>query len=182
MAIRISEMLNRLKALLADTRGQALIETAIFCSIFVFMASIVADAAWMAWGASVTSSAARSMAVLAAQGQQSLKGTPVQNSALSGKCNVANNEMAGWTAYTVNAAAAGLSGSSWSNTASCGPSNSYVRQVPFQADPEAAYFSTNAVQVNTQFTPPVNFSVLGIKALSIPNTLYGRPVYYRQLN
>lgn len=182
MAIRISERLNRLKVLLADTRGQALIETAIFCSIFVFMASLVADAAWMAWGAGVTSSAARSMAVLAAQGQQSLKGTPVQNSALSGKCNVANNEMSGWTAYTVNAAATGLNGTSWANTASCGASNSYVKQVSFQADPESAYFSINAVQVNTQFKPPLNFSVFGIKALSIPSVLYGRPVYFRQVN
>ncbi|HZC24973.1 MAG TPA: hypothetical protein VE866_16680, partial [Candidatus Binatia bacterium] len=143
---RIWERASRWNRRLADTRGQALIETAVFSCLFVFMAAMAADAAWMAYAGAITSSAARQAAVFAAQGQKSTTGAALQNGSLYQKCTAAGNEMFEWGGntngprYTINMAATGLNASSWTYYTFCSAST-YYAQPPFQPDPEAAYFS-----------------------------------------
>ena len=184
---QIREKLKLWKRRLADTEGQALIETAIFSCLFVFMAAMAADAAWMAYAGAVTSSAARQAAVFAAQGQKSTAGAALNNGSLYQKCSAASNEMFEWGGYTnapvltINMTATSLNATSWTYYTFCSAST-YYAQPPFQADPEAAYFTIDAAQINAGFNPPVPFKFPGIKWLSVPTEIHGHPAYMRQLN
>jgi Flp pilus assembly protein TadG len=148
-----------------DTFGQALIETALFSMVLVLMLALAANFAYVVYiGAGITS-AGRQAATYAAQGQQAAARSALP--AVSAACQIAANEVNGW---------AGLS-----STNCAGNSNSTAPA--YNADPESATFTVNAVKVSATPSPLINFSILGKKASTIlPSATYGRTVYMRQLN
>lgn len=168
-----------------NTVGQALIETALFSMVLVLMLALAANFVYVVYvGAGITS-AGRQAATYAAQGQQATAGKALP--AVSAACQIAANEVNGWAglsstnwgAYAANSA---LGGSSWTNTSSCA-GNSNSTAPAYNADPESATFTVNAVKVSATPSPLVNFSILGKKASTIlPSATYGRTVYMRQLN
>jgi Flp pilus assembly protein TadG len=170
--------------LFRDASGQALIETAILSMVLVLMLSMAANFAFVAYvGAGITS-ASRQAAVYAAQGQQATASNSLP--AVSAACSIAANEVNGWiglssTNWSAYAASAAISGSSWANSSSCA-GNSYSNAPAFNADPESAYFTINAVKVSAALNPPIAFKLFGKLSLTLPTTIYGRSVYMRQLN
>jgi hypothetical protein len=168
-----------------DTFGQALIETALFSMVLVLMLALAANFAYVVYiGAGITS-AGRQAATYAAQGQQAAAGSALP--AVSAACQIAANEVNGWaglssTNWGAYAASSALGGSSWANTSSCA-GNSNSTAPAYNADPESATFTVNAVKVSATPSPQINFSILGKKASTIlPSATYGRTVYMRQLN
>jgi len=168
-----------------DTVGQALIETALFSMVLVLMLALAANFVYVVYvGAGITS-AGRQAATYAAQGQQATAGKALP--AVSAACQIAANEVNGWaglssTNWGAYAASSALGGSSWTNTSSCA-GNSNSTAPAYNADPESATFTVNAVKVSATPSPLVNFSILGKKASTIlPSATYGRTVYMRQLN
>ena len=167
-----------------DVRGQALIETALFSMVLVLMLAMAANFAFVAYvGAGITS-ASRQAAVYASQGQQATASNSLP--AVSAACSIAANEVNGWiglssTNWSAYAASAAISGSSWANSSSCA-GNSYSNAPAFNADPESAYFTINAVKVSAALNPPIAFKLFGKLSLTLPTTIYGRSVYMRQLN
>lgn len=187
---RAAERLLRLSRRLSDTRGQALIETAVFSCLAVFMAALAADMAWLAFAAGVMSSAARQTETYIAQGGKSTAGTSWSSSFINSRCTEATTEMQAWGGssgpqMTVNTAAAALNASSWTYTAYCSQATWAAAPV-FKPDPEAAYFQISATQITTgngaAAKAPVAFKFPGIPFLNLPNVLYGRTVYMRVLN
>jgi Flp pilus assembly protein TadG len=168
-----------------NTVGQALIETALFSMVLVLMLALAANFVYVVYvGAGITS-AGRQAATYAAQGQQATAGKALP--AVSAACQIAANEVNGWaglssTNWGAYAASSALGGSSWTNTSSCA-GNSNSTAPAYNADPESATFTVNAVKVSATPSPLVNFSILGKKASTIlPSATYGRTVYMRQLN
>jgi Flp pilus assembly protein TadG len=168
-----------------DSFGQALIETALFSMVLVLMLALAANFVYVVYvGAGITS-AGRQAATYAAQGQQATAGKALP--AVSAACQIAANEVNGWaglssTNWGAYAASSALGGSSWTNTSSCA-GNSNSTAPAYNADPESATFTVNAVKVSATPSPLVNFSILGKKASTIlPSATYGRTVYMRQLN
>ena len=168
-----------------DTVGQALIETALFSMVLVLMLALAANFTYVVYvGAGITS-AGRQAATYAAQGQQATAGKALP--AVSAACQIAANEVNGWAGLSsanwgAYAASSALGGSSWANTSSCA-GNSNSTAPAYNADPESATFTVNAVKVSATPSPLVNFSILGKKASTIlPSATYGRTVYMRQLN
>jgi Flp pilus assembly protein TadG len=168
-----------------DTVGQALIETALFSMVLVLMLALAANLTYVVYvGAGITS-AGRQAATYAAQGQQATAGKALP--AVSAACQIAANEVNGWaglssTNWGAYAASSAVGGSSWTNTSSCA-GNSNSTAPTYNADPEPATFTVNAVKVSATPSPLVNFSILGKKASTIlPSATYGRTVYMRQLN
>ena len=168
-----------------DTFGQALIETALFSMVLVLLLALAANFAYVVYiGAGITS-AGRQAATYAAQGQQAAAGSALP--AVRAACQIAANEVNGWaglssTNWGAYAASSALGGSSWANTSSCA-GNSNSTAPAYNADPESATFTVNAVKVSATPSPLVNFSILGKKASTIlPSATYGRTVYMRQLN
>jgi Flp pilus assembly protein TadG len=168
-----------------NTVGQALIETALFSMVLVLMLALAAYFVYVVYvGAGITS-AGRQAATYAAQGQQATAGKALP--AVSAACQIAANEVNGWaglssTNWGAYAASSALGGSSWTNTSSCA-GNSNSTAPAYNADPESATFTVNAVKVSATPSPLVNFSILGKKASTIlPSATYGRTVYMRQLN
>jgi hypothetical protein len=168
-----------------DTFGQALIETALFSMVLVLMLALAANFAYVVYiGAGITS-AGRQAATYAAQGQQAAARSALP--AVSAACQIAANEVNGWaglssTNWGAYAASSALGGSSWANTSSCA-GNSNSTAPAYNADPESATFTVNAVKVSATPSPLINFSILGKKASTIlPSATYGRTVYMRQLN
>ena len=168
-----------------DTVGQALIETALFSMVLVLMLALAANFTYVVYvGAGITS-AGRQAATYAAQGQQATAGKALP--AVSAACQIAANEVNGWaglssTNWGAYAASSAVGGSSWTNTSSCA-GNSNSAAPTYNADPEPATFTVNAVKVSATPSPLVNFSILGKKASTIlPSATYGRTVYMRQLN
>jgi Flp pilus assembly protein TadG len=168
-----------------DTVGQALIETALFSMVLVLMLALAANFVYVVYvGAGITS-AGRQAATYAAQGQQATAGKALP--AVSAACQIAANEVNGWAGLSsanwgAYAASSALGGSSWANTSSCA-GNSNSTAPAYNADPESATFTVNAVKVSATPSPLVNFSILGKKASTIlPSATYGRTVYMRQLN
>jgi Flp pilus assembly protein TadG len=168
-----------------NTVGQALIETALFSMVLVLMLALAANFVYVVYvGAGITS-AGRQAATYAAQGQQATAGKALP--AVSAACQIAANEVNGWaglssTNWGAYAASSALGGSSWANTSSCA-GNSNSTAPAYNADPESATFTVNAVKVSATPSPLVNFSILGKKASTIlPSATYGRTVYMRQLN
>jgi Flp pilus assembly protein TadG len=168
-----------------DASGQALIETALLSSVLVLLLALAANFTYSVYvGAGITS-AARQAATYAAQGQKSAAGSALP--AVSAACQIAANEVNGWaalssTSWGAYAASSTNGGSSWANTSSCAGNSASIAPA-FNADPESAYFSINAVKVSATPNPLVNFSLLGKKASTIqPSATYGRSVYMRQLN
>jgi Flp pilus assembly protein TadG len=168
-----------------DTVGQALIETALFSMVLVLMLALAANLTYVVYvGAGITS-AGRQAATYAAQGQQATAGKALP--AVSAACQIAANEVNGWaglssTNWGAYAASSAVGGSSWTNTSSCA-GNSNSTAPTYNADPEPATFTVNAVKVSATLSPLVNFSILGKKASTIlPSATYGRTVYMRQLN
>jgi len=171
--------------LTGDARGQALIETALFSMVLVLMMALAANFAYVVYiGAGITS-AGRQAATYASQGQQAAAGSALP--AVSAACQIAANEVNGWagmssTNWGAYSASSALGGSSWANTSSCAGNSNFTAPA-YNADPESAYFSANAVKVSATPSPLVNFSLLGKKASTIqPSATYGRIVYMRQLN
>jgi Flp pilus assembly protein TadG len=167
-----------------DTFGQALIETALFSMVLVLMLAMAANFAYVAYIAAGITSASRQASVYAAQGQQATAGNALP--AVSAACSIAANEVNGWiglssTNWSAYAASAAISGSSWANSSSCA-GNSYSNAPAFNADPESAYFTINAVKVSAALNPPIAFKLFGKLSLTLPTTIYGRSVYMRQLN
>jgi|ERR1035441_6221857 Flp pilus assembly protein TadG len=167
-----------------DVRGQALIETALFSMVLVLMLAMAANFAYVAYIAAGITSASRQASVYAAQGQQATAGNALP--AVSAACSIAANEVNGWiglssTNWSAYAASAAISGSSWANSSSCA-GNSYSNAPAFNADPESAYFTINAVKVSAALNPPIAFKLFGKLSLTLPTTIYGRSVYMRQLN
>jgi hypothetical protein len=171
--------------LTGDARGQALIETALFSMVLVLMMALAANFAYVVYIGSGITSAGRQAATYAAQGQQAAVGSAPP--AVSAACQIAANEVNGWaglssTNWGAYAASSALGGSSWANTSSCAGNSNFTAPA-YNADPESAYFSANAVKVSATPSPLVNFSLLGKKASTIqPSATYGRIVYMRQLN
>jgi len=168
-----------------NTVGQALIETALFSMVLVLMLALAANFVYVVYvGAGITS-AGRQAATYAAQGQQATAGKALP--AVSAACQIAANEVNGWaglssTNWGAYAASSALGGSSWANTSSCA-GNSNSTAPAYNADPESATFTVNAVKVSATPSPLINFSILGKKASTIlPSATYGRTVYMRQLN
>jgi Flp pilus assembly protein TadG len=168
-----------------NTVGQALIETALFSMVLVLMLALAANFVYVVYvGAGITS-AGRQAATYAAQGQQATAGKALP--AVSAACQIAANEVNGWaglssTNWGAYAASSALGGSSWTNTSSCA-GNSNSTAPAYNADPESATFTVNAVKVSATPSPLINFSILGKKASTIlPSATYGRTVYMRQLN
>jgi Flp pilus assembly protein TadG len=168
-----------------NTVGQALIETALFSMVLVLMLALAANFVYVVYvGAGITS-AGRQAATYAAQGQQATAGKALP--AVSAACQIAANEVNGWAGLSsanwgAYAASSALGGSSWANTSSCA-GNSNSTAPAYNADPESATFTVNAVKVSATPSPLVNFSILGKKASTIlPSATYGRTVYMRQLN
>ena len=168
-----------------NTVGQALIETALFSMVLVLMLAQAANFAYVVYvGAGITS-AGRQAATYAAQGQQATAGNALP--AVSAACQIAANEVNGWaglssTNWGAYAASSAVGGGSWTNTSSCA-GNSNSTAPAYNADPESATFTVNAVKVSATLSPLVNFSILGKKASTIlPSATYGRTVYMRQLN
>ena len=168
-----------------DDSGQALIETALFSMVLVLMLAQAANFAYVVYvGAGITS-AGRQAATYAAQGQQATAGNALP--AVSAACQIAANEVNGWaglssTDWGAYAASSAVGGGSWTNTSSCA-GNSNSTAPAYNADPESATFTVNAVKVSATPSPLVNFSILGKKASTIlPSATYGRTVYMRQLN
>jgi Flp pilus assembly protein TadG len=168
-----------------DSFGQALIETALFSMVLVLMLALAANFVYVVYvGAGITS-AGRQAATYAAQGQQATAGKALP--AVSAACQIAANEVNGWAGLSsanwgAYAASSALGGSSWANTSSCA-GNSNSTAPAYNADPESATFTVNAVKVSATPSPLVNFSILGKKASTIlPSATYGRTVYMRQLN
>jgi Flp pilus assembly protein TadG len=168
-----------------DTFGQALIETALFSMVLVLMLALAANFTYVVYvGAGITS-AGRQAATYAAQGKQATAGKALP--AVSAACQIAANEVNGWaglssTNWGAYAASSAVGGSSWTNTSSCA-GNSNSTAPAYNADPESATFTVNAVKVSATPSPLVNFSILGKKASTIlPSATYGRTVYMRQLN
>ena len=167
-----------------DSFGQALIETALFSMVLVLMLAMAANFAYVAYIAAGITSASRQASVYAAQGQQATAGNALP--AVSAACSIAANEVNGWiglssTNWSAYAASAAISGSSWANSSSCA-GNSYSNAPAFNADPESAYFTINAVKVSAALNPPIAFKLFGKLSLTLPTTIYGRSVYMRQLN
>ena len=167
-----------------DTFGQALIETALFSMVLVLMLAMAANFAYVAYITAGITSASRQASVYAAQGQQATAGNALP--AVSAACSIAANEVNGWiglssTNWSAYAASAAISGSSWANSSSCA-GNSYSNAPAFNADPESAYFTINAVKVSAALNPPIAFKLFGKLSLTLPTTIYGRSVYMRQLN
>ncbi len=168
-----------------DSFGQALIETALFSMVLVLMLALAANFVYVVYvGAGITS-AGRQAATYAAQGQQATAGKALP--AVSAACQIAANEVNGWaglssTNWGAYAASSAVGGSSWTNTSSCA-GNSNSTAPTYNADPEPATFTVEAVKVSATLSPLVNFSILGKKASTIlPSATYGRTVYMRQLN
>jgi len=168
-----------------DSFGQALIETALFSMVLVLMLALAANFVYVVYvGAGITS-AGRQSATYAAQGQQATAGKALP--AVSAACQIAANEVNGWaglssTNWGAYAASSAVGGGSWTNTSSCA-GNSNSTAPAYNADPESATFTVNAVKVSATLSPLVNFSILGKKASTIlPSATYGRTVYMRQLN
>jgi len=168
-----------------DSFGQALIETALFSMVLVLMLALAANLTYVVYvGAGITS-AGRQAATYAAQGQQATAGKALP--AVSAACQIAANEVNGWaglssTNWGAYAASSAVGGSSWTNTSSCA-GNSNSTAPTYNADPEPATFTVNAVKVSATLSPLVNFSILGKKASTIlPSATYGRTVFMRQLN
>jgi len=168
-----------------DSFGQALIETALFSMVLVLMLALAANFVYVVYvGAGITS-AGRQAATYAAQGQQATAGKALP--AVSAACQIAANEVNGWAGLSsanwgAYAASSALGGSSWANTSSCAGNSNFTAPA-YNADPESAYFSANAVKMSATPSPLVNFSLLGKKASTIqPSATYGRIVYMRQLN
>jgi Flp pilus assembly protein TadG len=168
-----------------DSFGQALIETALFSMVLVLMLALAANFVYVVYvGAGITS-AGRQAATYAAQGQQATAGKALP--AVSAACQIAANEVNGWAGLSsanwgAYAASSAVGGSSWTNTSSCA-GNSNSTAPAYNADPESATFTVNAVKVSATPSPLVNFSILGKKASTIlPSATYGRTVYMRQLN
>ena len=173
-----------IRDLVRDTRGQALVETAVFSCFLVLIAAMSGNFAYVAYVNAGIASASRQAATYAAQGQQATRGNALP--AVSAACSIAANEMNGWTGlsssrWDASAASSSLNGASWSSTSSCA-GNSYASSPPFQADPEKAYFTTNAVSVNAAITPVIPLKLFGKMMLTLPGSMNGRPVYFRQLN
>ncbi len=168
-----------------DTFGQALIETALFSMVLVLMLALAANFVYVVYVGAGISSAGRQAATYAAQGQQATAGKALP--AVSAACQIAANEVNGWAGLSsanwgAYAASSVVGGSSWTNTSSCA-GNSNSTAPAYNADPESATFTVNAVKVSAIPSPLVNFSILGKKASTIlPSATYGRTVYMRQLN
>jgi len=168
-----------------DTFGQALIETALFSMVLVLMLALAANFVYVVYVGAGISSAGRQAATYAAQGQQATAGKALP--AVSAACQIAANEVNGWAGFSsanwgAYAASSVVGGSSWTNTSSCA-GNSNSTAPAYNADPESATFTVNAVKVSAIPSPLVNFSILGKKASTIlPSATYGRTVYMRQLN
>jgi hypothetical protein len=153
--------------------------------VLVLMLAQAANFAYVVYvGAGITS-AGRQAATYAAQGQQATAGNALP--AVSAACQIAANEVNGWaglssTDWGAYAASSAVGGGSWTNTSSCA-GNSNSTAPAYNADPESATFTVNAVKVSATLSPLVNFSILGKKASTIlPSATYGRTVYMRQLN
>ena len=168
-----------------DSFGQALIETALFSMVLVLMLALAANFVYVVYVGAGISSAGRQAATYAAQGQQATAGKALP--AVSAACQIAANEVNGWAGLSsanwgAYAASSVVGGSSWTNTSSCA-GNSNSTAPAYNADPESATFTVNAVKVSAIPSPLVNFSILGKKASTIlPSATYGRTVYMRQLN
>jgi Flp pilus assembly protein TadG len=168
-----------------DAGGQALIETALFSMVLVLMLALAVNFAYVVYIDAGITSAGRQAATYAAQGQQAAAGSALP--AVSAACQIAANEVNGWAGLSsanwgAYAASSALGGSSWANTSSCA-GNSNSTAPAYNADPESATFTVNAVKVSATPSPLVNFSILGKKASTIlPSATYGRTVYMRQLN
>jgi Flp pilus assembly protein TadG len=177
----IIQIANRLNQ---DTKGQALIEAALFSMIVVMMLCMAADFAYVAYVGTSITSASRQASTYAAQGQQAVLGNALP--AVNAACSVAANELNGWmnlsgSDWSAYAASGSINGSSWTNASACA-GNSFAQPPAFNADPESAYFTSTSVSVNSALNLPVNFAFFGKKSLSLPKIVYGRTVYMRQLN
>jgi Flp pilus assembly protein TadG len=172
------------KTILRDTRGQALIETAIFSTVVAILLTMFANFSYMAYVQSTVVSANRQAAVYAAQGQKSTTAAALPTP--STVCTVSSNEMNGWLLTSSSkwgsyVAQSALNGGSWSSTSSCA-GNAYSVAPTFNADPEKAYFTNAAVTTNAALTQPINLTLFGKTIFTMPATMYGRTLYSRQQN